>query len=171
MVINQQERSTNENAEPELDDNNRRKLLAQSTFSVATCFGLNFGTAQSAAALGSGLDSSEVRRIEIFEKVAPSVVFIDTFTERRDVFTTNVMEVPLGTGSGFVWDYEGHIITNFHVVRDAKFAQVGRQCCLLLPLSLLTQYTPGSYTYKERKRKQCKQGLATSSGNTTSKPI
>ena len=38
-----------------------------------------------------------------------TVVFIDTFTEKQDVFSPNIMEVPLGSGSGFVWDKEGHI--------------------------------------------------------------
>lgn len=34
------------------------------------------------------------------------------------------MEVPIGTGSGFVWDDKGHIVTNYHVVRSAKSAQI-----------------------------------------------
>lgn len=34
------------------------------------------------------------------------------------------MEVPLGSGSGFVWDDQGHIVTNYHVVRNARSAQV-----------------------------------------------
>lgn len=66
----------------------------------------------------------ERRRIDIFEKAAPSVVFIDTYVESRDAFSTNVMEVPIGTGSGFVWDEKGHIVTNYHVVRNAKSAQI-----------------------------------------------
>jgi S1-C subfamily serine protease len=87
-------------------DNRRRNLLVQSGLaSIASTMGLNLEPAN------ANLDPSETRRIEVFEKVAPSVVFIDTFTERRDVFTTNVLEVPLGTGSGFVWDDEGHIVT------------------------------------------------------------
>jgi len=66
----------------------------------------------------------EERRIAVFERTAPSVVFIDTFTEQRDAFSTNVMEVPLGSGSGFVWDEDGHIVTNYHVVRNARSAQI-----------------------------------------------
>ncbi len=58
------------------------------------------------------LTESELRRIAIFEKAAPSVVYIDTYQEQRDAFSTNTMEVPVGTGSGFVWDDKGHIITN-----------------------------------------------------------
>ncbi len=69
-------------------------------------------------------DSEELRRISIFEKTSPSVVFIDTFIERRDSLTTNAMDVPLGSGSGFVWDTDGHIVTNYHVVQNAQAAQV-----------------------------------------------
>lgn len=70
------------------------------------------------------LTESEQRRIDVFERAAPSVVYIDTFVEQRDVFSTNVMEVPIGTGSGFVWDDRGHIVTNYHVVRNAQTAQI-----------------------------------------------
>jgi len=71
------------------------------------------------------LTTDEESRIEIFERVAPSVVYIDTFSERRvNEFSTNTLEVPIGSGSGFVWDREGHIVTNFHVVQQAKTAQV-----------------------------------------------
>ena len=69
-------------------------------------------------------DLEEENRIAIFERVAPSVVYIDTFVEKRDVFSTNVMEVPIGSGSGYIWDSEGHIVTNFHVIQEAKSAQV-----------------------------------------------
>jgi S1-C subfamily serine protease len=72
----------------------------------------------------NALDEAESKRISIFEKTSPSVVFIDTFTERRDTFSTNVMEVPLGSGSGFIWDNQGHIVTNSHVVRNAQSAQI-----------------------------------------------
>lgn len=120
VQVNQQKQSTDEIDEADLSANSRRKLLVKSSIGLALSFGLDLGNIQAAGAIGGGLDSSELRRIDIFEKVAPSVVFIDTFTERRDVFTTNVMEVPLGTGSGFVWDDDGHIITNYHVIRDSK---------------------------------------------------
>lgn len=70
------------------------------------------------------LTESELRRIAVFEKAAPSVVYIDTYQEQQDAFSTNIMEVPIGTGSGFVWDDKGHIITNYHVVRRSQLAQV-----------------------------------------------
>ena len=66
--------------------------------------------------------------------MAPSVVYIDTFSEKRNVFSTNVLEVPSGSGSGtgFIWDDAGHIVTNFHVVQEAKSAQVA----ILTPTSV-----------------------------------
>lgn len=36
----------------------------------------------------------------------------------------NVMEVAQGTGSGFIWDKDGHIVTNFHVIKNANAAKV-----------------------------------------------
>jgi S1-C subfamily serine protease len=52
------------------------------------------------------------------------VAFITTQAERVDLWTRNVFAVPQGSGSGFVWDEEGHIITNYHVVQDADLAEV-----------------------------------------------
>lgn len=39
---------------------------------------------------------------------------------RRDVFTLDVMAVPQGSGSGFIWNKNGHIVTNYHVIRGAS---------------------------------------------------
>lgn len=39
---------------------------------------------------------------------------------RQDAFTLDVLEVTQGSGSGFVWDKSGHIVTNFHVIRGAS---------------------------------------------------
>lgn len=112
----------------ETHNNNSSKTRRNLIMSSATAFisailpGSRPPPAQAAG--GTYLEESEIRRIGIFERNAPSVVFIDTFSEKQDVFSPNVMEVPLGTGSGFVWDTDGHIVTNYHVVRNAKFAQV-----------------------------------------------
>ncbi|GKZ00946.1 hypothetical protein MPSEU_001046100 [Mayamaea pseudoterrestris] len=97
------------------NDASRRKLLALTTF-------LASGIASDPA--NAFLNRDESTRISIFERTAPSVVFIDTFTSRRDDFSADITEIPLGAGSGFVWDTEGHIVTNFHVVRNARSAQV-----------------------------------------------
>lgn len=39
---------------------------------------------------------------------------------RQDAFTLDVFEVPQGSGSGFVWDKDGHVVTNYHVIRGAS---------------------------------------------------
>ncbi|HSU65510.1 MAG TPA: trypsin-like peptidase domain-containing protein [Tepidisphaeraceae bacterium] len=70
------------------------------------------------------LAPEEQETIQIFKQTNPSVVFINTVTQRLDIFTGDVSEVPEGTGSGFIWDKAGHIVTNFHVVRGASGAQV-----------------------------------------------
>ena len=43
---------------------------------------------------------------------------------RIDAFSMNILEVPAGTGSGFVWDNLGHIVTNYHVIRNSETATV-----------------------------------------------
>jgi S1-C subfamily serine protease len=59
---------------------------------------------------------SERNTIEIFRRVSRSVVFITNVSRRRDFFSQNVLEIPQGSGSGFIWDLEGHVVTNYHVL-------------------------------------------------------
>ncbi|MEM9555550.1 MAG: trypsin-like peptidase domain-containing protein [Acidobacteriota bacterium] len=66
------------------------------------------------------LGADEQRDISIFRDVSQSVVNIASVTLRRDFFSLNVFEIPAGTGSGFVWDREGHLVTNFHVIESGK---------------------------------------------------
>ncbi len=70
------------------------------------------------------LDPWEKKTIALFETASPSVVNITTLAVQRDLFSMNVLEVPQGSGSGFVWDREGHIVTNDHVIAGADAAQV-----------------------------------------------
>ncbi|MFK7809581.1 MAG: S1C family serine protease, partial [Saprospiraceae bacterium] len=72
----------------------------------------------------SKLNSSEIATIALFEEATPSVAFITTSSMRRDYWSRNVTEIPRGSGSGFTWDKEGHIVTNYHVVKGADRAQV-----------------------------------------------
>lgn len=43
---------------------------------------------------------------------------------RTDFYTMDTMQVPQGTGSGFIWDMKGHVVTNFHVIRGAADIKV-----------------------------------------------
>lgn len=70
------------------------------------------------------LNSTELATINLFEEAAPSVCFITTTNLRQDYFNRNVTEIPRGTGSGFVWDKEGHIVTNYHVIQGADRAKI-----------------------------------------------
>lgn len=82
--------------------------------------------APQARAIGerSDLDAEEKHTIALFKGAQRSVAFITTQVERVDYWTRNVLEVPAGSGSGFVWDDRGHVVTNFHVVQDADSAKV-----------------------------------------------
>ena len=64
------------------------------------------------------LAADEKATIALFKQSSRSVVHITTLAAARD-FNFNVVDVPQGTGSGFIWDEKGHIVTNFHVARGA----------------------------------------------------
>jgi S1-C subfamily serine protease len=65
------------------------------------------------------LSPEEQATIAVFEKATRSVAFIANTAMQRDPWSFNVLEVPQGSGTGFVWDKLGHIVTNFHVVYQA----------------------------------------------------
>ncbi len=66
----------------------------------------------------------EKTTIELFQKVSPSAVYITSLTVQREWFSLKATAIPRGTGSGFVWDDQGTIITNFHVISGGQGAQV-----------------------------------------------
>ena len=70
------------------------------------------------------LFAGEKSTINLFKQASPSVVHITAITVQRDFFSLNLYQIPEGTGSGFVWDANGNIITNFHVIQNADAAQV-----------------------------------------------
>ena len=64
-----------------------------------------------------GLTDDEYRDIRIFNQASPSAVFVTSLALRRSLFSLDVSQVPQGSGTGFVWDRDGHVVTNFHVVQ------------------------------------------------------
>jgi S1-C subfamily serine protease len=70
------------------------------------------------------LAADEKATIELFDKSRASVVYITTAQLVRDAWSRNVFSVPRGTGSGFIWDDAGHVVTNFHVIQGASSATV-----------------------------------------------
>ena len=68
--------------------------------------------------------SDEKSTIALFRQASPSVVNITAIGVQRDLLTLNLYQIPQGTGSGFIWDRTGNVITNFHVIQDADAAQV-----------------------------------------------
>ncbi len=70
------------------------------------------------------LSTEELNTISVFEKASKSVAYITNTAVRRDFWSLNTFEVPQGSGSGFIWNTQGHIVTNYHVVYGAHSIQV-----------------------------------------------
>ena len=71
-----------------------------------------------AIAVDDAVNALQSQIIEVYQVTAPAVVNI---TNRGSVYDRFMGAVPQeGTGSGFVYDTEGHIVTNYHVVENAQ---------------------------------------------------
>ncbi|MBM3222117.1 MAG: PDZ domain-containing protein [Candidatus Rokubacteria bacterium] len=68
--------------------------------------------------LPEGVSAEERRDVEVFRRARASVVYITSLALRRSPLSFDVQQIPQGTGSGFVWDQDGHIVTNFHVTQQ-----------------------------------------------------
>lgn len=71
--------------------------------------------------LRGDLFEDEKRTIDLFKRSSPSAVHITTVGRPS---SRNPRQIPHGTGSGFIWDREGRVVTNYHVIRGAASAQV-----------------------------------------------
>jgi S1-C subfamily serine protease len=80
------------------------------------------GADQRRATSRPALTEREQRTVDLFEQAAPSVVYIRSRSRQPRTFLRD--EVVEGTGSGFIWDKDGHVVTNFHVVRGAESAEI-----------------------------------------------
>jgi S1-C subfamily serine protease len=81
---------------------------------------LTGASALSAATVQAFSTDDEQNSMEVFEASRPSVVFVTNQQLARDPYSFDLVTVPRGSGTGFVWDDKGYIVTNFHVVEGAR---------------------------------------------------
>jgi S1-C subfamily serine protease len=103
----------------------RRLFLA-----LTLCIPLSLSSTPALAQF-EALVAYEKALIALFERSRDSVVFLSTSRTVRDAWTRNLTTIPRGSGSGFLWDDMGHVVTNFHVIQGASQATItvadGRQ--------------------------------------------
>lgn len=89
----------------------------KSRFIVSCSLGLLLGLGP-VSLRPADLTEDEKNTIEVVKRAKNSVVFITNLQYVRDFFWSSDQPVARGTGSGFIWDDKGHIVTNFHVIED-----------------------------------------------------
>lgn len=96
----------------------RLRLIPSVSFAFAVLFFLSSPLLARSQDL-SGLLEYERNTVQVFNQASPFVVYVHNIQRVQDFFL-NTYEVQAGTGSGFIWDDKGHIVTNFHVVQEAR---------------------------------------------------
>jgi S1-C subfamily serine protease len=104
-------------------------LIAGLPFVIFSLFsrnspGLNENAESRPVTARGELAAIERMNIEIYEHASPSVVHVTNLRRSESRFNLHAEQVPKGTGSGFVWDQDGNIITNYHVIEGADSARV-----------------------------------------------
>lgn len=78
------------------------------------------GTSALSAAAHAFSTDDERNSMEVFDAARPSVVFVTNQQLARNPYSFDLVTVPRGSGTGFVWDERGYIVTNYHVVEGAR---------------------------------------------------
>jgi S1-C subfamily serine protease len=85
---------------------------------------------------GAGIED-ERNTIAVFQAVAPATVFVTQSQLVRNRYTMRVDQIQAGTGTGFIWDTQGHVVTNFHVVAGGASFSVTLWDGEVLPATLV----------------------------------
>ena len=72
----------------------------------------------------SARTDDEENTIAVFRAMAPATVFVTQNQLVLDRYSLRAAEVPTGAGTGFLWDDQGHVVTNYHVVDGARSLSV-----------------------------------------------
>jgi S1-C subfamily serine protease len=106
-------------------------LFKFSTFTIIVLFSSLFSSVANAENITArpiaarvDLTVDEKSTISLFEKSRDSVVYITTSAQVQEMTSRNIFSIPHGSGSGFIWDEFGHVVTNYHVLQDASAAVV-----------------------------------------------
>lgn len=103
-----------------------RSLLTLALLIPLAAFAQTTGTPLGPAATDSGPDylsfktEDEANSTEIYRRASPAIVHVTNVALQRSFFGRNVLEVPQGSGSGFIWDKNGLVVTNYHVIAGAN---------------------------------------------------
>lgn len=107
----------NDQGEPAITDNvSNDNLFESSDGNANNDSNQTFIKPNNTSKADKNLNSAEKHVIGLFEDAAPSVVFITTSSLRQSNYSFDVTEIPKGSGTGFMWDEYGHVVTNFHVL-------------------------------------------------------
>lgn len=85
----------------------------------------------------AALLEDEQNSVQVFRAAAPAAVFVTQTQIVVDHWRRRALEVPSGTGTGFIWDADGHVVTNFHVVANARGLTVTLQDQSTWPATLV----------------------------------
>ncbi len=112
---------------PEKESQNPRIVVFLLLFGFLVSLGLthlfslpeNTDTTDQLITPRGNLSGEEKTTISLFKKASPSVVHIVDTVAPAGRLNLNILEMARGTGSGFVWDKKGHVVTNYHVIETA----------------------------------------------------